>query len=280
METAFLSEKKKISYNTKIYAAMCIVLIVGSLLSLVFLNGMLASFDAVNQSETAPARVSYWSGYIIDLVNIQNKTEGVSSITGTWTVPEIAYSENNTYSSVWVGVGGYGEKTLIQAGTEQHCENGRISYFAWYELLPATITTVNTLEISPGDVVTTSITLADEKRGSWLITIVDETEGRSFHITVDYPQSTRKTAEWIVERPTVNGQVSTLANFNQATLTECTTTINGVTGSIKNFTYTKAVMVDSILDKDLVETSNLGSDGASFTVTYIKPNQTITAPNA
>ncbi len=257
---------------------MCVVLIAGSLLSLVFLNGLLASFDAVSQSETAPARVSHWSGYVISL-DLQNKSEGVSSITGTWTVPQVAYSENNTYSSVWVGVGGYGEKTLIQAGTEQHCENGRISYFAWYELLPATITTVNTLEISPGDVVTTSITLADEKRGSWLITIVDETEGRSFQITVDYPQSTRKSAEWIVERPTVNGQISTLADFNQATLTDCKTTINGVTGSIKNFTYTKAVMIDS-LDNDLVRTSNLGSDGASFTVTYLKPNQTTTSPNA
>jgi Peptidase A4 family len=279
VETTFLSEKKKISYNTKIYTAMCVVLIAGSLLSVVFLNGLLASFDSVSQSETAPARVSHWSGYIISL-DLQNKSEGVSSISGTWTVPEIAYSENNTYSSVWVGVGGYGEKTLIQAGTEQHCENGRISYFAWYELLPASITTEGiNLDIQPGDRVTTSITLVNEEKGSWLITIVDETEGRFFQITVDYPQSTRKTAEWIVERPTVNGKISTLADFNQVTLTDCTTTINGVTGSIQNFTFTKAVMVGS-LDNDLVQTSTLGSDGSSFTVTYLKPNQTTTSPNA
>jgi hypothetical protein len=277
VENAFLPEQKKISHNTKVYTALCIVLVVGALLSSVFLNGLLVSFDAATKSETAPAWVEYWSGYIINL-DLQNKSEGVSSISGTWTVPEIAYSESNTYSSVWVGVGGYGEQTLLQAGTEQHCENGKISYFAWYELLPATITTVKTLEISPGDKVTTSITLVNEKQGSWQITIIDETDGRNFQITVDYPQSTRKTAEWIVERPTVNGKISTLADFNKATLTDCTTTINGVTGTIKDFTSTKAIMRDS-LQKDLVETSQLSSDGSSFSVAYLKPNQTITASN-
>ena len=278
METAFLPEQKKISYNTKIYTALTIVVIVGSLLSLVFLNGLLAQFDAVSVTETAPARVTHWSGYIIGLGDLQNKSEGVSSITGTWIVPEIKYSENNTYSSVWVGVGGYGETSLIQAGTEQHCENGRITYFAWYELLPATITTITTVEISPGDQITTSITLVDHAKNSWLITLVDQTTGESFQKTVTY-DSTRQTAEWIVERPTVNNQISTLANFNQATLTDCSTTINGVTGSIKDFTYTKAVMVDS-MDNELVKTSALSSDGSSFNVTYLEPNQNTSSPNA
>jgi hypothetical protein len=277
VETAFLPEQKKIGHNTKIYTAMFTVVIVGSLLSLVFLNGILAQFDAVSVTETAPARVAHWSGYIIGLGTLQNKSEGVSSITGTWIVPEIKYSENNTYSSVWVGVGGYGEPSLIQAGTEQHCENGRISYYAWYELLPATIITITTVEISPGDQVTTSITLVDDVKNSWLIALVDQTTGESFQKTVIY-DSTRQTAEWVVERPTVNNQVSTLANFNQATLTDCSTTINGVTGSIKDFTYTQAVMVDS-LDNDLVKTSVLSNDGSSFNVTYLKPNQNMTSPN-
>jgi hypothetical protein len=194
-------------------------------------------------------------------------------ITGSWIVPEVAYSVNDTYSSVWVGIGGYGETSLIQAGTEQHCENGKIEYFAWYELLPRTIITIQNLNIQPGDKVTTTITLVDDNADSWLIQVVDETEGQSFQKTVTY-DSTRKSAEWIVERPLVNNQISTLANFNQVTLTDCKTTINGVTGVIKNFTYTPAVMVDAN-DSDLVETSRLGSDGASFTVTYIKPTEII-----
>jgi hypothetical protein len=276
VETAFLSEKKKISYNTKIYSALTIVLVIGSVASLVFLNGLLASFDAAGVTEAAPARVSHWSGYIISL-DLKNKTEGVSSITGTWGVPEIQYSVSNTYSSVWVGISGYGESSLIQAGTEQHCEKGKISYFAWYELLPATIITVNTLEISPGDIITTSITLVNDKQNTWQIRIIDETTGRSFEKTVTY-DATRKSAEWIVERPTVNGQVSTLADFNKATLINCQTTIKGTTGTIKNFIYTQATMVDS-QDNDLVKTSSLSSDGSSFTVTYLQPNLNSTSPS-
>jgi hypothetical protein len=277
VETAFLSEKKKISYNTKIYSALTIVLVIGSVASLVFLNGLLASFDAAGVTEAAPARVSHWSGYIISL-DLKNKTEGVSSITGTWGVPEIQYSVSNTYSSVWVGISGYGESSLIQAGTEQHCEKGKISYFAWYELLPATIITVNTLEISPGDIITTSITLVNDKQNTWQIRIIDETTGRSFEKTVTY-DATRKSAEWIVERPTVNGQVSTLADFNKATLINCQTTINGITGTIKDFIYTQATMVDS-QDNDLVRTSSLSSDGSSFTVTYLQPNLNSTSPSS
>jgi len=139
--------------------------------------------------------------------------------------------------------------------------------------LPRTIITIQNLNIQPGDKVTTTITLVDDNTDSWLIQVVDETEGQSFQKTVTY-DSTRKSAEWIVERPLVNSQISTLANFNQVTLNDCKTTINGVTGVIKNFTYTPAVMVDAN-DSDLVETSRLGSDGASFTVTYIKPTEII-----
>jgi hypothetical protein len=248
------------------------VLIVGSLCGFVFLNQLLAHFDSFNSNELATARVSHWSGYIVSL-NLENKTEGVSSVSASWIVPSVAYSINDTYSSVWVGVGGYGESTLIQAGTEQHCENGKVEYFAWYELLPKTITRISTLDIQPGDKVTTTITLVNDATDSWLIQVVDETDGERFQKTVTY-DSTRSSAEWIVERPLVNGEISTLANFNQATLTDCTVTINGVTGSIGNFTYTPAVMVEED-DTDLVSTSALNVDGSSFKVTYLNPNQTV-----
>lgn len=248
-------------------------MLAGSLAGSIFLNQLLLRFDSENTTELLTARVSHWSGYIVSL-NLENKSEGVSMISGSWIVPQIEYSVNDTYSSVWVGIGGYGETSLIQAGTEQHCENGKIEYFAWYELLPRTIITIPSLSIQPGDKVTATITLLNDKTDSWLIQVVDETEGKSFQKTVTY-DSTRKSAEWIVERPLVNGEISTLANFNQVTLTGCKLTINGVTGVIKNFTYTPAVMVEKSVD--LVETSRLDSEGSGFTVTYLKPQETIVA---
>jgi hypothetical protein len=77
----------------------------------------------------------------------------------------------------------------------------------------------------------------------------------------------------------VNNQLSTLADFGQATLTDCRTTINGVSGSIKDFTYTRAVMVGSA-DNDLVKTSALSNDGLGFIVSYLKPGENTTTPQA
>lgn len=233
------------------------------------LNLLLARFDEADlANEMAPVRVSHWSGYIVDL-DIQNRSEGVQSVTGTWIVPSVDDTPDNTYSSVWVGIDGYGESKLIQAGTEQQCENGKIEYFAWYELLPATIITIKTLSIQPGDRVTTSITLMDDATSTWLIRVTDETEGRSFEKTVQY-ESPRGCVEWIVERPMVSGKISTLADFDQATVFNCQTTINGVTGVIGDFPYTPAVMVNSN-DTALVSTSRLNADGSSFTVSYLEP---------
>ncbi len=270
----FLPEQKTSNTNAKLITVLCVVLIAGTLLGFAFLNQLLIHFDSVNQNELATDYVTHWSGYIINL-NLQNKSEGVSSITASWIVPEVTSSIKDTYSSCWVGIGGYGEDTLIQAGTEQHSENGEVEYFAWYELLPRTITRISLLDIQPGDEVTTTITLVDDETDSWLIKVVDETEGHVFQKTVTY-NSTRKSAEWIVERPLVNGEVSTLANFNQATLTNCEVTINGVTGNINDFTFTPAVMVDSY-DTKLVAISPLNEDGSSFTVTYLNPDQNPTS---
>ncbi len=236
------------------------------------LNQLLAKFDADNPNELAPARVSHWSGYLVSL-DLKNRSEGVQGVSGSWIIPSVSISENDTFSSIWVGIGGYGETTLIQAGTEQESVNGHTEYYAWYELLPQTITRIHTLNIYPGDKITTSITLLDENKTSWLIAINDNTRGTVFQKTVTY-NSSMKCAEWIVERPTVDNKMSTLADFGVATLTNCTATINGVSGSIEDFIYTPVIMEDSN-DTDLVSTSPLNNDGASFSVTYIKPTENI-----
>lgn len=265
---AFLTQQIKKNSNVKIYVALCIILVVGASVAFYGLDQLLIKLDSASPNQLATARVSHWSGYLVDL-NLANRSQGVTSVSGTWTVPSVIASENDTFSSVWVGIGGYGETSLIQAGTEQHCVDGQVEYFAWYELLPKTINRIHTLTIYPGDSVTTTITLLDFEESSWLIKIEDHTRSTAFQRTVTY-NSTMKSAEWIVERPTVNGKISTLADFGTATLTNCTATINGVSGSISNFTYTPVIMVDGD-DNDLVSITPVRNDGASFQVTYIKP---------
>ena len=54
-----------------------------------------------------------------------------------WTVPTVTPTRKAEYSSDWVGIGGYSDATLVQAGTEQDSIHHKAFYQAWTEVLPA-----------------------------------------------------------------------------------------------------------------------------------------------
>ena len=220
-----------------------------------------------NQTDNPPSfKISIWSGYIM-ASEIQNRSPVVSSVSASWTVPEIKLSENNTFSSVWVGIGGYEEDTLIQTGTAQECINGKFVYYAWYELVPDHLVRIPNIHVQAGDAITASISLINKNTNTWSIEIADITWNQRFKRTFVY-NSSRSSAEWVVERPKVNGVISTLADFGNVTLTECKATLDGVTGAISNFSYAQFVMYDQELQ--LVTVSPLNNDGSSFTVNYLE----------
>jgi hypothetical protein len=230
-----------------------------------------------NQTDNPPSfKISIWSGYIV-ASEIQNRSPVVSSVSASWTVPEIKLSENNTFSSVWVGIGGYGEDTLIQTGTAQECINGKFVYYAWYELVPDSLVHIPNIHVQASDAVTASISLINENTNTWSIEIADITRDQRFQTTVVY-NSSRWSAEWIVERPKVNGALSTLADFGNVTLTECKATLDGVNGVISSFSYAQFVMYDQELQ--LVKVSPLNDDGSSFTVNYLEsPSASLLSTN-
>jgi hypothetical protein len=226
--------------------------------------------------ETAPLRASQWSGYIV-ASDIQNRSPVISNVTASWTVPEVKPSENNTFAGVWVGIGGYGEETLIQTGTEHQYVDGRSMYYAWYELLPDYLVRIPNLHIRPGDTITASISLVNENARTWSIEMSDLTRGEHFQKVVVY-NSSMLSAEWIVERPNVNGTKTTLANFGNVTFTECKATVDGVTGVVGNFSYAQLVMHDDE-GNPLVSVSPLDDSESGFTVSYLKSTGTITLVN-
>jgi hypothetical protein len=221
-------------------------------------------------------RVTQWSGYLV-ASDIQNREPVVSSIGAYWTVPAVEPSENDTFSGVWVGIGGYGDETLIQVGTEQEHINGRVTYYAWYELLPEYLVRIPRLHVQPGDTISASISLTNENTSTWSIEINDVSRGENFKKLVVY-NSSMLSAEWIVERPKVNGSISTLANFGNVTFTECKATVDGVTGPIGNFSYAQFVMRDDT-DNSLVTVSPVNEDGLGFTVSYVEPPSDTTLAN-
>jgi hypothetical protein len=206
-----------------------------------------------------------WAGYSISS-NTLFPQPLVTSVSGSWTVPKVAVSTGNTFSSAWIGIGGQGESTLIQVGSEHDSIGGQANYGVWYEMLPDSSITLDNITVSAGDVISASITLIDSNTNSWSITIKDITTGKGFSQNVFY-NSSLLTAEWIVERPIVNNKITTLADFGTVTFTNATAQIGTKTGTISAFPNSEIYMQDR-QNNDLVSVSSLSSHGSSFYVSY------------
>jgi hypothetical protein len=208
-----------------------------------------------------------WGGYAV-ASDFNNPQPVITGVSGSWVVPEIETSQNDTFSAIWVGIGGTVGMTLIQAGTEQDCISGTTYYSAWFELLPSDSVTISTIEISPGDTINVSINLVDSATNLWSIYISDLSNGQIFNQNFVYGAS-KLSAEWIVERPNVDNSLSNLANFQAVTMTNCGVIVNGTLGNIGDFIYVQTLMTDK-QKTPLVEVSNISDDGSSFSVKYLK----------
>jgi hypothetical protein len=205
-----------------------------------------------------------WAGYSVasDFADPQPVIVGMN---GSWTVPTVSVSQRNVFSAIWIGIGGVFDNTLIQTGTEQDSNHGNVMYSAWYELLPNGSVTITTISVSAGDEITASISLINSTTNMWSIEMADVNNGQSFQRNVVY-NSSRLSAEWIVERPTLNYQVEPLgplADFGSVTFTNSRITTNTSAGTIGNFPSVRFIM------QNLVTVSSLSSNGSSFTVTYL-----------
>jgi hypothetical protein len=219
-----------------------------------------------------------WAGYSVasDFIDPQPVVIGITS---SWIVPTVTVSQRNTYSAVWIGIGGQLhdnilDNTLIQTGTEQDSTYNNSTYSAWYELLPNDSVTITEIDISPGDKITASINLTDSTANIWSIEMVDLTNSQSFQKNVFY-NSSRLSAEWIVEKPRVNVRSGTLANFGRVTFTDSRVNMNGSVGTITDFPFDR-ITLQSLQGVLLTSVSSPSDDGSSFTVTCLSsPGSTL-----
>ncbi|HXQ95312.1 MAG TPA: G1 family glutamic endopeptidase, partial [Candidatus Acidoferrales bacterium] len=105
---------------------------------------------------------SNWAGYAV-------ANGPYRSVGGRWTVPQVAVSNGRGFSALWIGVDGFSNDSLIQAGTESDVYGGTTHYSAWWEILPAPAVVIRGLSIRAGDHIAASI--ARVSAGRWRITI-------------------------------------------------------------------------------------------------------------
>ena len=158
-----------------------------------------------------------WAGYART-----GTAGGFKQIGASWTVPGPDCSGGGAAASAtWAGIGGLkaGDLTLIQAGTEQDCNNGSASYYAWWEGYPAAskdISTSGNFPVSPGDQIT--VTISSSLLLFWNVSIHDLSAGWTFTTTTPF-LAAGESAEWIEEAPVEIGssgaQQAALADFGQ-----------------------------------------------------------------
>lgn len=207
-----------------------------------------------------------WAGYVV-ASDLANPEPIISGVAGSWTVPQVNVSAGDTYSAAWIGIGGVFDNTVIQTGTQHDSIDGETVYSAWYELVPYEAITIDTINVLPGDKIAASIYVVNSSANEWLIEIADVTKEQRFegHFIYD---SSRLSAEWIIERPTIGRVIGVLANFGSVTFTNSNATLSAKVGKINDFPYSRAIMHNR-QNKQLVGVSALSSDGSSFTVQYL-----------
>jgi len=163
--------------------------------------------SSTSKSYGAGDQSSNWSGYAVT----KTKKNSYSCISGYWIVPIIRPSRLNLYSAAWIGIDGFSNNGLIQTGTGHDIENGKPSYYAWWEILPAPETIIPH-PVYPGDHMYAKITRLHEKK--WCILLVNKTRGWVFKKRTTYT-GPGTSAEWIMEAPSINGKIVSLAKYGK-----------------------------------------------------------------
>ena len=148
-----------------------------------------------------------------------------AEVLAEWQIPAVQEAigtcGSTDVSSVWVGIDGGGDngsKDVMQAGTEADvtCSGGTNypSYYAWFEWYPGDEYEITNFPVTPGQallvvVQATSTTTANA-------TFVDLQSNKYTVVGFAAPSGTTlrgDSAEWIVERPTINNALGHLADY-------------------------------------------------------------------
>ncbi len=202
-----------------------------------------------------------WAGYAI-----KELRKAVTSVSGSWTQPAIDCPSVTTLeeAAFWVGIDGFGSKTVEQTGTDAECTGSGTTpaYYAWYEFYPEGTVLITSITASPGNVFTASVTYSATTK-EFTTTIRDVTTGVSFSHTQAFIAA-RLTAEWIVEAP----PDEPMPNFGIASFASASAITTTISGNIGSFGSAVREITMKVAPTIKATPSALASGGSSFTVTW------------
>jgi Peptidase A4 family len=149
---------------------------------------------------------SNWGGYVAT-------GSKFTTITGSWTEPQVTCNTYNDLFAPWVGVDGYGSQSVEQTGVQTDCSSGAPVFSAWYEMYPkAPVFWSN--PVSAGDSFTGTVT---DNSGRYTITLTDNTRGWTVRTQQTY-RGRDASAEAVIESPTQSYPSFSQLNFSGITV--------------------------------------------------------------
>jgi hypothetical protein len=168
------------------------------------------------RDERLGASSNIWSG-----IALSAAPNTFQMLWGDWSVPSVYSLSPNFYgeTAVWVGLDGWGSGDVVQAGTMSVVSAEQFGsdpgwtftwYYPWKEWFPNPLSGVN-LPVSPGDEIFTMVIVSGTTANYYLTNV---TLGLTVPSSDTIPPNTTfvgNSAEWILERPTVDGWTVPLA---------------------------------------------------------------------
>jgi hypothetical protein len=242
-------------------------------LLIIFCSLMVSS--STTFADTTSSNSVNWSGYVAT-------GHTFTKVQGDITVPTVTCTVPNAQTFFWVGLDGYNDSTLEQVGVGAECSGAThptVSYFGWWEMVNGNSgdyihkIATSQLHVAPGNRVAAIVAV---KPGSNDFDLeLDNTTVKQpiVKLTEGGFATKHQTAEWIVERPKVNGQSSSLArwtpNASLFAYAEATSTTNSSLRSISYYNNTSLFMTSAKTNyNDLDAIGSLTDNGTTFGINW------------
>jgi hypothetical protein len=216
-----------------------------------------------------------WSGYAV------NAPQPFLEVTSTYTQPAVTCPVAGAWTLFWVGFDGFTNDTVEQSGTAALCQNtSKPTYYAWWEMYPTNTIQLMPITIKVGNKVQDTVTY-NPAASSYSLAVNDLSNKQQYTETTQCATNlncARQSAEWIVERPTVNGTYAPLADWKKMSLGSDLAGNTAISDSnpatlmlpVNDYENTNISMIDDPYTGEYLATdSNLNAAGKSFTDTWL-----------
>ena len=132
-----------------------------------------------------------WSGYAVH-------ASGFHSVVANWVEPSVTCNSRRDLFAPWVGIDGYGSRTVEQTGVATDCSSGHPEYAGWYEMYPQAPVYYSNA-VSAGDHITARVT---RNGTSYTLVLTDHTKGWTKTTVKSLSTARNVSAEVIMESPT------------------------------------------------------------------------------